>query len=200
LTTQSYLVNGLCLAIAALVPFLIMPIFSASKFKPKGKVRSWTYPSLSTVSSSPQSRDLDGMTLCRAEEEPLGPNRELFNADTAQICYVTGGSAGLGKALAIHLVKAGAHVTIVARDLKKLHEVEMELQSLASDGQLVHSISADLTEAKSSEEAFDTAVKQYGGRVPDYVFNVAGSSRPKYFVDTTAEELEWVGPRTEDWI
>jgi hypothetical protein len=38
LTTQSYLVNGLCLAIAALVPFLIMPIFSASKFKPKGKV------------------------------------------------------------------------------------------------------------------------------------------------------------------
>jgi NAD(P)-dependent dehydrogenase (short-subunit alcohol dehydrogenase family) len=73
----------------------------------------------------------------------------------------------------------------------------MELQALASDGQLVHSISADLTEAKSSEEAFDTAVKQYEGRVPDYVFNVAGSSRPKYFVDTTAEELEWVGPRVE---
>lgn len=59
LTSQSYLVNGLCLAIAALVPFLIMPIFSASKFKPKGKVRPGTHPSLFTVPSSRQSRDLE---------------------------------------------------------------------------------------------------------------------------------------------
>ena len=43
-------------------------------------------------------------------------------------CYVTGGSTGLGKALAIQLVKRGAHVTIVARDSKKLAEAKQELK------------------------------------------------------------------------
>lgn len=61
LTSQSYLVNGLCLAVAALVPFLIMPIFSASKFKPKGKVSdgSSALPS-SARPFNQDSKDEDG--------------------------------------------------------------------------------------------------------------------------------------------
>jgi len=35
-------------------------------------------------------------------------------------CYVTGGSAGLGLALAIELTKRGAHVSIVARNKDRL--------------------------------------------------------------------------------
>jgi NAD(P)-dependent dehydrogenase (short-subunit alcohol dehydrogenase family) len=42
--------------------------------------------------------------------------------------YITGGSSGLGRALAEELVKRGAHVTIVARDLKKLEETTAALK------------------------------------------------------------------------
>lgn len=46
----------------------------------------------------------------------------------SQHCYVTGGSSGLGRALAIDLVKRGASVTIVARGQGRLDEVKAELQ------------------------------------------------------------------------
>lgn len=41
---------------------------------------------------------------------------------------MTGGSAGLGRALAIELVQRGAHVTIVARGQARLDEVKAELE------------------------------------------------------------------------
>ena len=45
------------------------------------------------------------------------------------MCYVTGGSSGLGRALAKDLLKMGAAgVTVVARDLKRLQETEEELK------------------------------------------------------------------------
>jgi hypothetical protein len=42
--------------------------------------------------------------------------------DNFQHCFITGGSSGLGKALAVLLAKMGAHVTIVARSETKLKE------------------------------------------------------------------------------
>jgi 3-dehydrosphinganine reductase len=45
----------------------------------------------------------------------------------AQHVYITGGSSGFGLALAEKLVRLGAHVTIVARDQRKLDEAEARL-------------------------------------------------------------------------
>lgn len=45
-----------------------------------------------------------------------------------QHCYVTGGSTGLGLELAKILVKNGAHVSIVARNQKKLDQAMAELE------------------------------------------------------------------------
>jgi 3-dehydrosphinganine reductase len=42
--------------------------------------------------------------------------------------YITGGSSGLGRALAEELVRRGAHVTVVARDLRKLEETTAALK------------------------------------------------------------------------
>lgn len=39
---------------------------------------------------------------------------------TSLYCQVTGGSSGIGKAVAIEAAKLGAHVTILARDVHKL--------------------------------------------------------------------------------
>jgi len=63
----------------------------------------------------------------------------ISGADT-QHCYVTGGSQGLGKAVAIELVKRGAHVTIVARNQGKLDEAQRELRVSRRSCCLLHDI------------------------------------------------------------
>ncbi|WVQ95286.1 hypothetical protein IAU59_002381 [Kwoniella sp. CBS 9459] len=105
-------------------------------------------------------------------------------------CYVTGGTQGLGKALAESLVKQGAHVTVVARDVKKGEKVEAELKAMASPGQKIKFISADLTDAVTSEQALVKASEPFGGAVPDYILMCAGFSRPKFFVEASTQELK----------
>lgn len=46
----------------------------------------------------------------------------------SQHSYVTGGSSGLGLALSEYLAAQGAHVTIVARDEKKLKEAKARIE------------------------------------------------------------------------
>lgn len=107
-----------------------------------------------------------------------------------KVCYVTGGSSGLGRALAKDLLKLGAAgVTVVARDVKRLQETEDELKSLAAPDQTVQSISCDLMQHQSSSDAFDAATS-FHGRVPEYVFNCAGFSFPRFFIDATPEQLQ----------
>lgn len=43
-------------------------------------------------------------------------------------CFITGGSTGLGKSLAIELVKSGADVCIVARRLSELEAAVQEIK------------------------------------------------------------------------
>ena len=50
------------------------------------------------------------------------------NSRYLQHCYVTGGSAGLGLALAVLLAKKGAHVTVVARDEARLQKALEEME------------------------------------------------------------------------
>jgi len=105
-------------------------------------------------------------------------------------CYVSGGSSGLGRALAKILVERGAHVTIVARGLKQLEETEEELKAIASPSQRIHFITADLTSAEESERAVREAARAHEGRCPDMFFLCAGSSFPELFIDVTADKLK----------
>lgn len=59
---------------------------------------------------------------------PFWPFRKSNYDPRGKHCYITGGSSGLGKALAERLVKQGAHVTIVGRDSKKAEGVVEELK------------------------------------------------------------------------
>ncbi|EIW65651.1 hypothetical protein TREMEDRAFT_70510 [Tremella mesenterica DSM 1558] len=106
-----------------------------------------------------------------------------------KICYITGGSSGLGKALAGDMLKQGASVTIVARDIKKLQEAEEELKPLVLPGQKLQIISADLMSSKTSSEALDQAI-EFHGRIPEYIFNCAGFSQPRFLVDSTPEDWQ----------
>ncbi|KAG0346763.1 3-dehydrosphinganine reductase [Podila humilis] len=110
--------------------------------------------------------------------------------------YVTGGSIGLGRAVAINLAKQGAHVTIVARKEGPLKEtVELMKQNTASgknaSEQKFHWISADVTDKEASLRALDEASARFGGKVPDVIMACAGTAIPKLFVDATTEDFEW---------
>ncbi|KAI7875011.1 NAD(P)-binding protein [Lichtheimia hyalospora FSU 10163] len=106
-------------------------------------------------------------------------------------CFITGGSTGLGKALAIALVKRGAHVTIVARRQSELDKATTEIKSsCVSDDQRVVAISADVTSKSDVVRAFDEAKVRVGSD-PEYVFLCAGAASPKLFVDHTMEDFEY---------
>ncbi|KAG0254522.1 3-dehydrosphinganine reductase [Mortierella polycephala] len=110
--------------------------------------------------------------------------------------YVTGGSVGLGRGVALELAKHGAHVTIVARKEAPLKEtVElMKKEAAAAKNpfeQKFHWISADVTDKEQAIRALDEASVHFGGKVPDIIMCCAGTSIPKLFVEATTDEFEY---------
>lgn len=105
--------------------------------------------------------------------------------------YITGGSQGLGLALAKDLAKRGASISIVARTQSKLEAALKELESLRqSPSQFFDSFSFSLDTADASAAAFAAVCAAHNGQAPDAVFACAGASRPMYLVDMTAEDFE----------
>ncbi|KAF8238737.1 NAD(P)-binding protein [Tricholoma matsutake] len=101
-----------------------------------------------------------------------------------QHCYVTGGSTGLGLALAILLTKRGAHVSIVARNEERLRLALDEMEKVRQNpNQILKMYSFSLTEASASEAAFEAVCKGHGNKCPDAVFLCAGGSRPSFFLE-----------------
>ncbi|KZV97212.1 oxidoreductase [Exidia glandulosa HHB12029] len=109
----------------------------------------------------------------------------------AKHCYVTGGSQGLGLALALDLVKRGAHVSIIARNQARLDAALEVLEEARLDKtQQIHAYSFSLATFEESKAALDAACAVHGGRVPDALFFCAGASTPRFFVETSPEQLE----------
>ncbi|KAH7906598.1 hypothetical protein BJ138DRAFT_1162259 [Hygrophoropsis aurantiaca] len=104
--------------------------------------------------------------------------------------YITGGSQGLGLALAILLAKKGAHVSIVARTQSKLDQALIELEATRqSPDQQFKAYSFALDTAESSAAALKAASDGHGGQAPDAVFACAGGSKPMFFLDMTEQDL-----------
>jgi 5,10-methylene-tetrahydrofolate dehydrogenase/methenyl tetrahydrofolate cyclohydrolase len=68
----------------------------------------------------------NGILVDRYAHDVFGPNVQSQFFD--QHCYITGGSSGLGRALAILLTKKGADVTIVARDEERLAKALADIE------------------------------------------------------------------------
>ena len=98
---------------------------------------------------------------------------------------VTGGSSGIGRAIARHLAAEGAHVSIVARRQELLDETLAELETLRENPtQRLMAYSADLADWKQAEQAITTLTADIP---PDILINAAGFAHPGYFEELPLE-------------
>jgi 3-oxoacyl-[acyl-carrier protein] reductase len=97
---------------------------------------------------------------------------------------VTGGSKGLGFAIAQELVREGANVAICARTP---HEVDAAAESLRAAGTTVYAQPADVTDAESTREFVARSAEALGGL--DFLVNNAGRAHPGTFA--TLDDGDW---------
>jgi NAD(P)-dependent dehydrogenase (short-subunit alcohol dehydrogenase family) len=107
---------------------------------------------------------------------------ELFSLD-GRVAVVTGGSSGIGRAIAGALAGAGARVMLVARGVSALEETAGQLRA---SGVQVAWVSADLGDRASLERGAEEAAAAFGE--PDILVNSAAVNlRPPLATLTTAQ-------------
>jgi NAD(P)-dependent dehydrogenase (short-subunit alcohol dehydrogenase family) len=98
---------------------------------------------------------------------------------------VTGGSRGIGRAIALRLAREGAQVVIAARDKAALAATADEI---SKSGGIVEAFPADLREPEAPGALVRAAVKSFGGI--DVVVNNAGATRRGEFLELS--DADWM--------
>src|ERR1700722_14261205 len=107
---------------------------------------------------------------------------------TDKVALVTGGSRGIGAAIAKRLAADGASVAITyAKDASGASSV---VEAIERDGGKAVAIQADATDAEAVRGAVEKTVATLGRL--DVLVNNAGTAIPKKFEETTLEELDRV--------
>eukprot|EP01065_Artemidia_motanka_P040009 TRINITY_DN4952_c3_g1_i1.p1 TRINITY_DN4952_c3_g1~~TRINITY_DN4952_c3_g1_i1.p1 ORF type:complete len:336 (+),score=153.03 TRINITY_DN4952_c3_g1_i1:76-1083(+) len=106
-----------------------------------------------------------------------------------QTAFITGGSEGIGKALAEELVRRGANVVLFARTESKLRAAVADLERLKRQPeQVVTFQTMDVTSMDSVVGGIKKAVAATS--VPDMLITSAGAAKPGYFLDMEPSVFE----------
>src|SRR5580704_13644037 len=101
---------------------------------------------------------------------------------------VTGGSKGLGKAIAAELLAEGSAVSICSRNAAELDETAALLKEQAGDQAApVYAMTCDVTDPDQVAEFVSAAAERMGG--VDILVNNAGGARPGRFATLT--DADW---------
>lgn len=106
---------------------------------------------------------------------------------TGRAAVITGGSRGLGEAMAKALAEAGADIALVARDSKRMAAVR---DSIAGSGGTAEAFAADVTREDEVRDVARAIQDRFGS--PGILINSAGTNIRKDLVDFTLEEFRSV--------
>ena len=110
---------------------------------------------------------------------------------TYKLALITGGSSGIGYALAKALVLQGSDIYLLARKRKNLKDAKHELSKyFVRDNQQIHPISADVTDYPALCRILGRWTQRFG--VPDLLVNSAGVTYPGYFKDLDIDIFHWL--------
>ena len=102
-----------------------------------------------------------------------------------KIAVVTGGSRGIGRAIALRLARERVQLVIAARDPAALAEAADEI---VKAGGIVETFAADLRDPQAPSALVQAAVNAFGGI--DIIVNNAGATRRGEFLELT--EADWM--------
>ena len=107
-----------------------------------------------------------------------------------RLVLITGGSSGIGLALAEQLFAQGASVVILARDQLRLDTAVAQIEHQRwSPSQKLGALSADVTDEPALHQALTQLKTNYG--LPDLVINCAGVARPGYAETLKPQIFHW---------
>lgn len=110
---------------------------------------------------------------------------------TGKSALITGGSSGIGLALAKLLVTKNCHVAILSRQAELLKDAEHQLRSISqNDSQQITIIQADVTKRHELDQALNDYAQKMG--LPDIVINCAGVAHPGTFTALKPEIFDWM--------
>nr|MDO8115289.1 SDR family oxidoreductase [Candidatus Sigynarchaeota archaeon] len=110
------------------------------------------------------------------------------DAFSGKFAAITGGSSGMGKAIAMQLAQRGSSVTIMARNEERLALAKHEIEPLLVGKAFVETLKVDATDEAQVKTAFTDMVSRHG--VPDFLFNCVGAAEPGYIQDFTISQYE----------
>lgn len=108
---------------------------------------------------------------------------------TFQHALITGGSSGIGKAIAAKLAARGTRVSLLARGLATLDTARAEIAAVSRASEpRVTTRATDVADAAATEAAIAEVVEAAGP--PDLLVTSAGIARPGMFEDVPLEVFE----------
>jgi 3-dehydrosphinganine reductase len=108
-----------------------------------------------------------------------------------KLALITGGSSGIGLAVAKQLAALGANVTILSRSPEKLVEAQKEIeQSKVNPDQSITTLTLDVSDYAAVKSVLEVWMKSNG--TPDLVVNSAGVVQPGKFEELDINLFKWM--------
>jgi 3-dehydrosphinganine reductase len=108
-----------------------------------------------------------------------------------KLALVTGGSSGIGLALAEGLAEKGANVIIMARREEQLNQAIVKIESKRkNDNQCFGLMQVDVANKDAVAQAAKEFISTHGA--PDFIFNSAGVCRPGHVQELDLELFHWM--------